>query len=254
MASHAEIRVGISGWRHAPWRGAFYPLALKQDKELEYASRQVNTIEINGTFYSLQNPNVFARLYAATLKDFVFSAKRGRYITHIRRLKDVEEPVNKFFNLGVLELKEKLGPVLWQFPPSIKYDHDRFKNFIDLLPPQLRYAIEVRNESFRNPEFFKLLKHCGIALVFSDSAGRWPYFEEDAADFIYIRLYGGEGKLYSGGYGNRSLSGWAVRIRRWISERPLHDVFVYFDNDMKVKALFDAISLIRRTSEYRKAA
>lgn len=284
-----QTRIGISGWRYGPWRGTFYPRGLAQARELEYASRRLNSIEINGTFYSLQRPESFRRWYAETPDDFVFSVKGGRFITHMKKLKDVETPLANFFASGLLLLKEKLGPILWQFPPGFAFDAERFKSFFELLPRTtreaavlarghdqrlsgrshtradadrpLRYAVEIRHESFRSPPFIDLLRQHGIALCIADTARRFPYFEDVTADFVYARLHGDE-ELYVSGYSDSALDGWAQRLRAWRAGREpadarragntparkcrSRDVFVYFDNDVKVRAPFDAAALGRR--------
>ncbi|MBA3273480.1 MAG: DUF72 domain-containing protein, partial [Chthoniobacterales bacterium] len=214
-----DIRIGISGWIYPPWRGVFYPKDLPQKGELEFASRQVNSIEINGSFYSLQLPGSYARWYDATPDDFVFSVKGARFITHMKKLKDVRTPLANFFASGVLGLKEKLGPILWQFPPGFAFNEERFAEFFALLPRdtegaaqlsrehdqrlkgraltktdkrrKLRYAVEIRHESFLDDRFIKLLRKHRIALVFADTAGKWPYAEDvTAGDFVYCRLHG----------------------------------------------------------------
>ncbi|WII72598.1 DUF72 domain-containing protein [Bdellovibrio sp. 22V] len=283
-----ETRVGISGWRYKPWRGVFYPEDLAQNKELFYASRQINSIEINGTFYSTQSPESFKKWYAETPKDFVFSVKCPRYITHIRRLNDIEIPMANFFASGVLHLKEKLGAFLWQFPPSFRFEEEKIENFFKLLPrtmkeaaklaqksdrrepsfPEgaksssqiLRHAMEVRSHTFENPDFIDLLREYKVALVFADTAGKWPYIEDVTSDFVYLRLHGDE-EIYKSGYDEPTLNWWADRIKLWrggkqpqdalaMSDKAFpkgkKDVFVYFDNDIKVRAPEDAKSLIRK--------
>jgi len=282
----AKIRIGISGWRYPPWRGVFYPKDLVQRDELHYASRCFPTIELNGSFYSLQYPQSYARWYDAAPRGFVFAAKGPRFITHVKRLREVEAPLANFFASGVFELREKFGPILWQFPASFHYDHDVFARFFERLPRdteaalklarrrdfrmtgrarlaidhsrKLRYAIEIRHESFLNEDFVSLLREHGIALVVADTAGKWPYVEDVTADFVYMRLHGDE-QLYVSGYSDAALDRWAKRIYAWstgsqprdaelISEklprrRASRDVYCYFDNDAKVKAPFDAKKL-----------
>jgi uncharacterized protein YecE (DUF72 family) len=281
----ATTRIGISGWTYAPWRGTFFPADLKQREELAYAARQVRSIEINGTFYSLQRPGSYAAWYAQTPEDFVFSVKGPRYLTHIRRLKDITAPLANFFASGVLRLREKLGPILWQLPPSFRFDARRLEDFFVQLPrdtraaaelarrhddklrepwlqpgPQrpLRHALEVRHESFRTPEFIALLRRHRVALVVADTAGKWPFMEDVTADFIYVRLHGDE-ELYVSGYTPAALQSWARKIRTWQkggdpagaaltaarAKRRVagRDVFVYFDNDVKVRAPYDAMTL-----------
>ena len=281
----AAIRIGISGWTYAPWRGTFFPRDLIQRKELAYAASQVSSIEINGTFYSLQRPVSYATWYDQTPPEFVFSVKAPRYITHIRRLKECEAPLANFFASGVLRLEEKLGPILWQLPPSLPYDREKMEKFFELLPRDtaaavklgkkhddkvkqtwsridksrpLRHALEVRHDSFLTPEFIRLLRRHRIALVVADTAGKWPFMEDVTADFIYIRLHGDE-ELYVSGYTPAALRTWARKIRAWSKggnapkgkltgapapARPRgRDVFVYFDNDVKIRAPYDAMTL-----------
>jgi uncharacterized protein YecE (DUF72 family) len=265
--SAGGAHIGISGWTYKPWRGVFYPPKHPQKRELEHASRVLNTIEINGTFYSLQRPSSFQKWYAETPDDFLFSVKGARFITHMKKLRDVKVPLANFFASGVLCLREKLGPILWQFPPNFGWNEKRFREFFALVPRDtaaaaelsrlhndklkgrawtktdasrpLRYAIEIRHPSFLVPEFFDFLREERIAFVFADTAGKWPYAEELTTDFVYCRLHG-DTQLYVSGYSDRALESWAERLRRWRRGR---DIFVYFDNDAKVHAPFDALRL-----------
>ena len=238
----ARLRIGISGWRYAPWRGVFYPEDLPQRAELEYASRQVASIELNGSFYSLQRPASYAGWNAATPRGFVFAVKGPRFITHIKRLRDVDVPLANFFASGVFELGPKLGPILWQCPPNQRFDAALFDDFLARLPRdtdqaatlarqhdsrlrhgasvtpdrtrRLRHALEIRHESFACEAFIALLRRHRVALVVADTAGRWPYLEDVTADFVYLRLHGDE-KLYTSGYSDDALARWAARIRAW---------------------------------------
>ncbi len=238
----ATVRIGISGWRYAPWRGTFYPGDLPQKDELRYAAARFPTIEINGSFYSLQRPSSYLRWYAQTPAHFVFAVKGGRFITHMRKLREVEKPLANFFASGVLALKEKLGPILWQFPQSFRYERQRFERFFDLLPHdtdaavrlarkrdarmkgravlstdarrEVRHAVEVRHESFLDETFVELLRAHHIALVVAETANRWPMTNDVTADFIYIRLHGDK-ELYRSGYGSKALDKWARRIQAW---------------------------------------
>ncbi|HEV2130019.1 MAG TPA: DUF72 domain-containing protein, partial [Longimicrobiaceae bacterium] len=274
-----ELRIGISGWTYPPWRGVFYPAGLPHRRELEYASRKLNSVEINGSFYSLQRPSSYLHWCEETPRDFRFAVKGSRFITHMKKLSQVETPLANFLASGLLRLGEKLGPILWQFPPNLRFNPERFASFLELLPrttvtaaalaerhdvrlegrswphvdhPQpLRHAFEVRHPSFMVPEFARLLRRHGAALVFADTAGIWPYAEEVTADFIYIRLHGAE-QLYASGYSDTQLDWWAERIRAWgagiepggasrlTEDAPPgengRDVYVYFDNDAKVRA------------------
>src|SRR6202047_4155594 len=241
MSRAGTVRVGISGWTYKPWRGNFYPSGLLQSDELSYASRQVETIEINGTFYSLQRPDAFARWYDEPPEGFVFAVKGPRFITHIRRLREVETPLANFFASGVLRLEEKLGPLLWQFPARLRFSAERLDQFFALLPRdteaaaalaehrsdwlsdrawaktargrELRHAIEIRHQSFLDPAFVALLRRHRVALVFADSV-TWPYAEDLTADFVYLRLHGSE-ELYASGYSEEALDHWAARIKLW---------------------------------------
>lgn len=286
----AAIHIGISGWRYTPWRGDFYPKGLTQKRELQFASRAVNSIEINGSFYALQRPERYAQWYDETPKDFVFSVKAPRFITHVKRLRDVHLPMANFFASGVLELKEKLGPILWQFPPNFRFDAELFESFLEQLPQTtdqaaalarqhdshlhghasmkaykkkaLRHAVEIRHESFIDPAFVRLLKRYNTALVIADTAGKWPYREDVTSDFVYLRLHGAE-ELYASGYTAEALKRWGDRIDAWShgkqpgdaqliaprlkpKARKSREVFCYFDNDIKVRAPYDARSLLQR--------
>ena len=237
-----SIRIGISGWRYSPWRGVFYPTGLPQHAELAYAGRMFSTLEINGSFYSLQRPESYALWYAQTPPGFVFALKGGRYITHMLKLRKIERPLANFFASGVLNLREKLGPILWQFPEAVRFDRERFESFFALLPTDteaalslarrrerwmkgrtrlaidahrpLRHAIEIRHESFATPAFAELLRKYRFALTVADTAGRWPLLGDVTADFVYVRLHGDK-QLYTTGYGRRALDLWARRIRTW---------------------------------------
>ena len=286
-AEHGDVRIGISGWTYAPWRGVFYPQGLAQAQELEFASGQFRSIEINGTFYRAQRPESFADWASRTPEDFVFSVKASRFITHIRRLKDVATPLANFFASGLLRLGEKLGPVLWQFPPNFRFDAERIDAFLAMLPHDteaaaqlarqhderfkdrlwtetdakrpVRHAIEIRHESFRDPHFVDLLRRHDVALVCADTVS-WPRLMDVTSDFVYCRLHGSE-ELYASGYDDAALDAWADRVTAWAAGKEpadakrigpparasgTRDVFVYFDNDTKVRAPHDASELMSR--------
>ena len=283
-----HLRIGISGWTYGGWRGVWYPKGLAQHRELEFASRRHNTIEINGSFYSLQRPSAYESWYRQTPPGFIFSVKGPRFITHMKKLRDVQTPLANFFGSGVLALREKLGPVLWQFPPNFGWNPQRFREFFELLPKTtdeaaelarlhddklkygtwtqidqprpLRYCVEIRHQTFLVPEFFALLREYNVAFVFADTARRWPYAEDLTADFVYVRLHGDE-QLYVSGYSPSALDWWAARVKLWAKGRAApdarlvcdvrpkpaaRDVYVYFDNDAKVHAPFDAQQLAAR--------
>jgi uncharacterized protein YecE (DUF72 family) len=250
VSQTSRIRIGISGWRYAGWRGVFYPRALPQRRELEFASRVFASIEINGSFYSLQPPSSWDRWLRDTPEDFVFAVKGSRYITHFLRLKSVERPLANFFASGLLILGEKLGPILWQLPPDLRYDADRLETFLALLPRDseaalelarrrdarvrgrvrlavdrrrpLRHALEIRHESFLTEPFVAQLRRHRVALVVADTAGRWPQREDVTADFVYLRLHGGR-QIYASRYDEAALAHWAGRIRSWSEGREPED-------------------------------
>lgn len=234
--------IGISGWRYAPWRGKFYPPGLAQARELDYAARQLPSIEINGSFYSLQRPASYAAWYAATPPGFVFAVKGNRFLTHMLRLREIDKPLANVLASGLFELREKLGPLLWQFPPNFAFEPERFEQFLALLPQDtdaaleralqfearmegrvsleagpkrpMRHAVEIRHASFLDPDFVKLLRKYKVALVVADSAGRWPQIEDVTADFVYVRLHGDQ-ELYASGYDDAAIARWADKIDAW---------------------------------------
>jgi uncharacterized protein YecE (DUF72 family) len=265
------VRIGISGWRYEPWRGVFYPKTLPHRRELEFAARHFPTLEINGSFYSLQRPEYYEQWYAESPPGFVYAIKGSRYITHMLRLKNIDKPLANFLASGIFALKDKLGPFLWQFPRMFTFKPDRLAEFFAKLPRNtadaldlarkrdarmkgrsrlaidanrpLRHAIEIRHESFVSDEFVALLRAYDIGLVVADTAGKFPRLFDVTADFVYVRLHG-DVHIYKSGYTPRALQEWARRIRAW--DRAGKDVYVYFDNDVKVRAPFDAINLMDR--------
>ncbi|HVV92417.1 MAG TPA: DUF72 domain-containing protein [Hyphomicrobiales bacterium] len=286
--SKGAIRIGISGWTYAGWRGRFYPRGLPQGDELAYAGAQFRSIEVNGTFYRLQRSETFARWRAETPDDFVFAIKGSRYITHVLRMRQAEAALANFFASGILRLGPKLGPILWQFSPQTKFDPERFDAFLGLLPRHteeaaaaarrhdrrlsgrswlrseaeqpIRHAVEIRHDSFRDPAFIALLRRHRAGLVVADTVA-WPCLMDVTADFVYCRLHGSK-ELYASGYGPKALDGWARRVRAWarggepadaqrVAGRAAtrsggRDVYVFFDNDAKVRAPVDAASLAKR--------
>ena len=270
-----RIHVGISGWTYPAWRGDFYPAGLRQKDELAYAGERLTSIEINGSFYSLQRPTSYAAWRDQTPDDFVFSVKGPRYVSHLKRLADSEVPLANFFASGVPALGGKLDVVLWQLPPNFRFDADRLAGFLPLLPrttveaaelakqhddkvpddralttatedTRIRYALEVRHDSWKeqSAEVVALLREHDVALVVADTAGRWPYLEELTAEgHVYARLHGDK-ELYASGYTTRALDRWAEKVRGWADDGL--DVFVYFDNDAKGFAPHDAMALIDR--------
>lgn len=302
MTATGQVRIGISGWTYQGWRGVFYPEKLAHKRELAYAAEAFPTIEINGTFYSLQRPSSYAKWADETPDTFVFAVKGSRYITHLRRLREIRTALANFYASGLLRLGHKLGPFLWQFPPKFQFNADLLDKFFSLLPrdtrvaadlasehqpwmkgrvflepPEklpLRHAIEIRHPSFVDPAFVTLLRRHRIALVCADTV-EWPRLLDVTADFLYLRLHGSE-QLYASGYSDEALDVWAERIAAWSAggeprqqarrtgakasavpegdyvsktkapRRAKRDVYVYFDNDAKVRAPFDAQGLTAR--------
>jgi uncharacterized protein YecE (DUF72 family) len=284
----ARIHVGTSGWSYPHWRGLFYPESWPHKRELEYASRRFGTLEINRSFYSLLTPNACRAWYEETPRGFLFAVKGSRFITHNKKLKDVETALANFFASGLLALEDKLGPIVWQLPARFAFDAERVGAFFASLPRttaaaaqlarkhdhrlkrgahvtversrRLRYAIEPRHESFFTPEFVRLARRHGVALVFADSAS-WPYTEELTAGFVYARLHGSQ-RTYASQYTDAELDRWAARIQRWsageqpadaeritgdrLPARASRDVYVYFDNDGAAHAAHDAAGLRQR--------
>jgi uncharacterized protein YecE (DUF72 family) len=269
-----RVRIGTSGWLYPPWRGRFYPPGLPHRRELEHLATRLGSVEVNGSFYSLQRPESYRSWAERTPEDFLFAVKGPRFVTHLKQLRDVETPVANFFASGVLALGAKLGPVLWQLPPRMRFDRDKLAGFLELLPRTtaaaakiaeghderlegrahvttdadrpLRHAVEPRHESFRDPGFAALLREHGVATVIADSAGTWPTFDAVTSDLVYLRMHG-YGELYAGGYPPAALDAMADRIRGWRADGL--DVVGYFDNDMKVHAPFDAIALAERLAD-----
>src|SRR5262249_46395890 len=258
------IRDGIGGWVFPPWRGAFYPKGLPQARELEYASRKLTSIEINATFYRTQKPESFRKWAGATPDDFAFSIKGPQFATHRRVLAEAGESVERFFGSGVLELKSKLGPVLWQMPPTKRFDHDDFEKFLALLPQRLadrplRHVVEVRHESFCDPAFVALLRRYSVAVAAIES-GKHPPIAALTTDFVYARLQR-TSETVPTGYPPAALDGWAQRARSWAdggapADLPVisgeappkgkRDVFLYMISGAKVRAPAAAMALIQR--------
>jgi uncharacterized protein YecE (DUF72 family) len=261
--------IGISGYDYKPWRGVFYPDGLSARRWLEYASERFDSVELNGTFYSLKSPAVFERWVRETpARGFVFAVKGGRFITHNLKLRNAERSLGNFFASGVLALGQKTGPFLWQLPATYRFDAERLDGFMRQLPRSsreaeavalrhderlrrgalvdaaadvpYRHAFEVRHPSYFHEEFYAILREQRCGFVVADTAGKFPYAEEVTADFVYVRLHGSR-ELYASGYTDAELDEWARRIHAWRTSS--RDVYAYFDNDIKVHAPFDAMRL-----------
>jgi uncharacterized protein YecE (DUF72 family) len=284
--SAGVIRVGISGWTYAPWRGVFYPKEISREQELAYAASRLRAIEINSTFYGTQRPDAFGTWADQVPADFMFAVKAPRAITHTLRLRDPLVPLANFIASGLLRLGVHLGPILWQFPPNFRFHPDRIEPFLKLLPHDtghaaslgrnhdnrlrapawldvdirrpIRHAFEVRHESFRCQAFIDLMRAYDVAVTYADSP-KWPRLKDITSDFVYCRLLGSQ-ELYAGGYDNAALDEWSSRLRAWargdepddperVGEKARarkRDVFLFFDNDRKVRAPANAMELILR--------
>ena len=291
MSRAGQIRIGISGWRYKGWRGTFYPEKLAHRCELEFAAQHFNTIELNGSFYSLQRPQSFGQWHDESPDDFIFAVKGSRYLTHMLKLTKAETPLANFFAQGVLRLGRKLGPILWQFPPQFVFNPEKLQSFFDLLPRThsqaaalarahdqrlkgrswleieadlpIRHAVEIRHVSCECAEFVSLLRKNRVGLVVADTVD-WPLLMDVTADFVYCRLHGSE-ELYASGYEADAIEVWARRVVAWArgeevtdgkrahskpaAKRAARDVYVYFDNDAKVRAPVDAQALHKRVQE-----
>ncbi|GAT73545.1 DUF72 domain-containing protein [Microbacterium hydrocarbonoxydans] len=275
MTSSGIVRVGVSGWRYPRWRGDFYPDGLPQRRELEFIGSAFPTVELNGSFYSLQHPDSYARWRASVPDDFVFAVKGSRYVTHMLRLRNVEQALANFFASGLLALGPKLGPILWQLPERQRFDAEVLDGFLRALPSTtgaaaelarghderlrgrawlqtdadrpLRYALEPRSRTFDDHRCLRILQQHGVALVVADTAGRWPRFDALTAEFAYVRLHGAT-KLYHSAYTAEELQEWADLALAWsdgsgAGDGRGRDVYVYFDNDARGHAPHDAKAL-----------
>ncbi|WP_431071894.1 DUF72 domain-containing protein [Microbacterium phyllosphaerae] len=271
----AKVRIGVSGWRYTSWRGDFYPRGLPQRRELEHIGQHFRTVEINGSFYSLQRPESYRRWRGDVPEDFSFAVKGSRYVTHMLRLRDTEQGLANFFASGVLALGAQLGPILWQLPEREKFDAQVLERFLDSLPrttgdaqqmakshdsrldgrawtelekdEPIRYAIEPRSQTFDDPAALRILTHHGASLVVADTAGKWPRFDALTSDFVYVRLHGAQ-MLYHSAYTAAELDEWADLLCAWSAgtgtgDRRPRDVYVYFDNDARGHAPHDATAL-----------
>ncbi|MCD2316734.1 DUF72 domain-containing protein [Sphingomonas sp. IC-11] len=264
--TYAPIRVGIGGWTYEPWRGSFYPPKWPIKRELEFASRQVTAIEVNGTYYSGFKPATFASWAATAPEGFVFTLKASRFCTNRKVLAEAGESVAKFAAQGIVELGDKLGPILWQFMATKKFEPDDFAAFLALLPKAqdgvaLRHAVQVRHESFAVPEFVSMCREAGVAIVFGDSMD-YPAIADVTGDFVYARLEAAVEDEVAG-YAPEALDRWAEAARTWAAggqpgdlpyvtsgapEQKPRDTFVFFINGFKPKAPAGALALIERLS------
>ncbi|MES2399207.1 MAG: DUF72 domain-containing protein [Pseudomonadota bacterium] len=259
-----SIRAGIGGWTFEPWRDNFFPKGLPHSKELEYASRQLNSIEVNGTYYGTLKPASFKKWHDETPADFVFSLKATRYATNRRVLAEAGEPITRFVESGISELGPKLGPIVWQFMPGKVFEAADFEAFLALLPTKadgiaLRHVVDVRNESFMTPEFLALTRRYRVATVFAD-AEQFPSFADLTSDFAYARLMMNDAAIETG-YADTALDAWAERAKLWAAggapddlpciedaakKQAPRDVFIYFINGAKERAPAAAMALLQR--------
>jgi len=263
------VRVGTSGWRYPRWRGDFYPAGLPQRLELSYLAERTSALEVNATFYGLQRPTTFARWRSEVPAGFVLAVKGSRYVTHVKRTHHARQGLANFLASGVLALGPALGPLLWQLPPTLAFDADDLRAFLDLLPRTtglaaalarehdermagralteaeedrpLRHVVEPRHESFRDPRCSALLAEHGVGLVVADTAGHYPVLDQVTTDLVYVRLHG-SAQLYSGRYSDEALQSWAQRLRGWRARGAA--TYAFFDNDVEGAAPYDAVRLI----------
>jgi uncharacterized protein YecE (DUF72 family) len=267
--SPTHIHVGIGGWTFAPWRGVFYPDGLPRAQELSYAASHLTSIEINGTFYRTQTPATFRKWASEVPAGFIFSVKGPRYTTHRSDLSEAGESIDRFLNSGVTELGDRLGPLLWQFPPTKKFHEADFAAFLELLPKdfqgmRLRHAVEVRHASFCVPEFIRLLRRFETPVVFSEHE-TYPAIADVTGDFLYLRLQKGEDSVETA-YPENAIADWAARLRSWLAGKAPadlphietapaktkpHDIFVYFIHEGKVRAPAGAMALIAELEKRR---
>jgi uncharacterized protein YecE (DUF72 family) len=258
------IRIGVGGWTYEPWRGTFYPENLPQKRELEHASRQLTSIEINGTYYGSQKPASYQKWHDETPDSFVFSLKAPRYAMNRTVLAEAGNTITRFFSSGVTELKEKLGPINWQFLPSKKFEPADFEAFLKLLPREaagraLRHVVEVRHQSFRVPEFIALARKYGVGVVIAGDS-KYPQIADLTAPFVYLRIMGTEASE-AAGYSDTALNRWAGRARAWATgsapkdleyvgapeaDGKARDVYLYVISGHKVHNPAAAVSLIQR--------
>jgi uncharacterized protein YecE (DUF72 family) len=263
-SAEGAIRIGVGGWTYEPWRGTFYPEGLSQKRELEHASRHLTSIEINGTYYGSQKPATYAKWRDETPDDFVFSLKAPRFAMNRTVLAEAGNTITRFFASGVTELKDKLGPINWQFLPTKQFDPADFEAFLKLLPKEiagraLRHVVEVRHESFRTPEFIALARSFEVAVVIAGDS-KYPQIADPTAPFVYARIMGTQAKE-GAGYGEAALNRWAERAKSWASgqsppdleyvesthrDGKARDVYVYVISGHKVHNPAAAMALIKR--------
>jgi uncharacterized protein YecE (DUF72 family) len=244
---HIRIRIGIGGWTFEPWRNNFYPKGLSHSKELQYASRQLTAIEVNGTYYSTFKPPTFAKWHSETPEGFMFSLKANRFATNRRVLARASDSITRFVESGISELKDKLGPIVWQFMPTKQFEPGDFEAFLALLPQAvdgrpLRHALDVRHPSFATPEFLALARRYRCVPVHSDSE-KFPAIADAQADFAYLRLMRSQADVPTG-YSPGTIAQWAQGVRAWTSGQQPRDVFVYFINGAKERAPAGAMELM----------
>ncbi len=263
-AKSGKIHIGIGGWTFAPWRGVFYPAKLTQAKELSYAASKLTSIEINGTYYGSQKPESFRKWAKEVPDGFVFSVKGPRFATNRRVLAEAGESIQRFYDSGLLELGDRLGPVLWQFAPTKKFDEADFGAFLDVLPRKIdgrlmRHVVEVRHDSFRDAAFIALLRKFSVPVVYADHA-TYPAIADITGDFVYARLQTGKDSVTTA-YPAKQLDQWAARFKQWVSggepddlprvdktpaKKQPRDVFAYVIHEGKVRAPAGAMELIER--------
>ena len=264
-AKSGSIHIGIGGWTFEPWRGLFYPKGLPHAKELAYAAERLTSIEINGTFYRTQTPATFRKWVSEVPNGFKFSLKGPRFATNRRVLKEAGDSIKRFLDSGITELGGHLGPLLWQFAPTKKFDASDFGGFLELLPAKfggqmLRHVIEVRHDSFRNPEFIALLRRFAMPIVYTDHV-KYPNIADITGSFVYARLQRGKDTIATA-YSPKEINAWAARLRSWAEGKEpddlprvagspkvkpsLREVFAYVIHEGKIRAPAGAMALIEQ--------
>ncbi|HDM09079.1 MAG: DUF72 domain-containing protein [Deltaproteobacteria bacterium] len=236
MERSQEFRIGTSGWNYKHWKEIFYPANVAQRKWLEFYCTRFDTVELNATFYRLPKVETFQSWKKRTPQGFLWAVKANKFITHTKRLKDCEEPIERFYS-SVKGLDKKLGPILFQLPPSLQFDESLFEDFCSLLSNSYKHVLEVRHASWIDDKAFQIMAKNQIAFCISDTAGRYPYHEQITADFTYVRLHGSK-KLYASKYATEELETWAKKLLDWGV-----DAYVYFDNDFGGNAVENAMEL-----------
>jgi uncharacterized protein YecE (DUF72 family) len=247
----SNIHIGVGGWTYEPWRGTFYPKGLPHSRELQYASRRLTAVEVNGTYYSTMKPATFAKWRDETPEGFVFALKANRFATNRKVLATAAEPIERFVASGIAELKDKLGPIVWQFMPTKRFEAGDFAAFLALLPREaggraLRHVLDVRHPSFACGEYLELARRHGCTTAYTDSP-EYPNIADPHGELAYLRLMRSESACPTG-YPGAALAQWAAGCRAWAAKGSRHEVFCFFIDGAKERAPAAALELVRLTA------